>query len=323
MITLYELHWSHYCEKVRLALDYKGLPWRAVEVDAFSRRQMRNLGLQQRYAFPTIVDEANINAKSGQAKVLCDSSPILRYLEQNYPDSPCLFPGDSARQREIYHQLIEFDTELAIPARRLGYTQLILECPQHLVSLFLGENTRAYRWPILRQVVAHGLGMLLCKRFDIHGSESMGLYEALEVWLLQLARRLEGREFVVGDAFSAADLALAAQLRPLKVVPFFFEHPQLSGLFQRQAAIVARYGREALFPYETAIAEARRQRPPVRRHLRSVSGELPYTAFDWQTIAANDQQNIWTASLATYPWRYWVGLRRNKVRQQFASSTIR
>lgn len=323
MITLYELHWSHYCEKVRLALEYKGLPWRAVEVDAFTRRQMRDLGLQQRYAFPTIVDEARINAKSGRPTVLADSSPILRYLDEHYADGPRLFPGDSARQREIYHQLIEFDTELAIPARRLGYTQLILECPQHLVGLFLGEKTRAYRLPIIRQVVAHGLGMLLCKRFEFHSSESSGLYEALEAWLLQLARRLQGQEFVVGDAFSAADLALAAQLRPLKVVPFFHENPLLAGLFQRHADIVARYGQQTLFPYETAIAAARRQRPPVRRRLRSVSGELPYQAFDWQTIAANDQQEIWTASLATYPWHYWRGVRRNKVRQQTASSTIR
>lgn len=323
MITLYELHWSHYCEKVRLALEYKGLPWRAIEVDALTRRQMRDLGLQQRYAFPTIVDEAHINEKSGRPTVLADSSPILRYLDVHYPDSPCLFPGNSARQREIYHQLIEFDTELAIPARRLGYTQLLLECPQHLVSLFLGDQTRAYRWPIVRQVVAHGLGMLLSKRFEFHSSESTGLYEALEAWLLALARRLQGQEFVIGDAFSAADLALAAQLRPLKVVPFFADNPALTGLFQRHGDIVARYGGVTHFPYEIAIAEARRHRPPVRRRLRSVVGELPYQAYEWQTIAANDQQAIWTASLATYPWRYWLGLRRNKIRQHSATSTIR
>lgn len=27
MITLFELHWSYYCEKFRLTLDYMGLPW--------------------------------------------------------------------------------------------------------------------------------------------------------------------------------------------------------------------------------------------------------------------------------------------------------
>lgn len=135
--------------------------------------------------------------------------------------------------------------------------------------------------------------------------------------------RLEKQEFVVGDALSAADLALAAQLRSLKVVPFFTENPLLDGLFQKHITMIARFGRETVFPYETAIADARRLAPPVRRRLRQGSGELPFQARAWQTIAANDQQNNWTANLAIYPWHYWRGLRSNKVRQQFASSTIR
>ena len=32
MIELYKLHWSHYVEKVRWALDFKQLPWRGIEV---------------------------------------------------------------------------------------------------------------------------------------------------------------------------------------------------------------------------------------------------------------------------------------------------
>ena len=43
MITLYQLHWSHYVEKVRWALDYKGLDWSAIDVDAFTKRQMHRL----------------------------------------------------------------------------------------------------------------------------------------------------------------------------------------------------------------------------------------------------------------------------------------
>ena len=43
MITLYQLHWSHFVEKVRWALDYKGLEWTAVDVDPFTKRQMAHL----------------------------------------------------------------------------------------------------------------------------------------------------------------------------------------------------------------------------------------------------------------------------------------
>jgi glutathione S-transferase len=39
MITLYQLHWSHYVEKVRWALDYKNVEWSAVDVDPFTKRR--------------------------------------------------------------------------------------------------------------------------------------------------------------------------------------------------------------------------------------------------------------------------------------------
>ncbi len=323
MITLYEIHWSHFCEKVRLALFYKGLPWQSVSVDAFDRQQIEALGLTQSHVFPTIVDDANINPKTEKARVVTESSPILRYLDETYPDTPRLFPGDSDNQRQVYYQLIEFDTQLAIPARRLGYTQVVLECPEKLSSQLIQHRARIYGLPIVRHILGHMLGMVLTKRFDFHRSESMGLYEALEAYLLTLARRLEKQEFVVGTEFSAADLALAAQIRPLKIIPFFAENPELADLFKRHEDIVRRYGSERWFSYELAIAEARCSAPPVRRRLRESSGELPFTTTSWQTVAANDQKKVWTLSLAAYPFYYWLGLRRNKVRQHHSSPTIR
>ena len=78
----------------------------------------------------------------------------------------------------------------------------------------------------------------MSKRFDFHEAEAQGVFEALETYLLALARRLEGQEFVVangsgssvgrgfggalggspGSGFSMADLALAAMLRPYQAV---------------------------------------------------------------------------------------------------------
>jgi glutathione S-transferase len=37
VIILYELYWSHYCEKIRWALDYKKLPWKKVGINAFTK----------------------------------------------------------------------------------------------------------------------------------------------------------------------------------------------------------------------------------------------------------------------------------------------
>src|SRR5882757_7708500 len=80
MFTLYQLHWSHYVEKVRWALDYKGVEWSAVEVDPFTKHQMHHLKCQtaldsgrRAYTVPTIYDDAT-------GSVVGASSKIVEYL---------------------------------------------------------------------------------------------------------------------------------------------------------------------------------------------------------------------------------------------------
>ncbi|SMC21340.1 glutathione S-transferase [Andreprevotia lacus DSM 23236] len=318
MITLYELAWSHYCEKVRLALAYKGVPWRRVGDNAFSKAGIHAVAGGQRvprHAFPTVHDDAT-------GAVVFESTPILDYLDQRYPDAPLLYPGDAANRAAIRQRLIEFDTLLGVPARRFGYTQLILECPTVLPSLFLGQIAGGvFTKPGLRWLTGHVLGILLTKRFAFHRSEAIGLYEGLERYLLDLAAALDGREFVVGEAFSAADITLATHLRPLLIVPFFAEHPGLQGLFARQQQVFAQLGAEAEFPYQAAITAARQHRAPVRRKLRDVAGSLPLQPAG--ALAGNDQNKVWTWNMVLHPWYYLVTLRRNKARLALASSQYR
>ncbi len=314
MITLYELHWSHYCEKIRLALDYMQLPWRMVGIHPFSKQEMRMHPLPAHlpnYTVPAILDDS-----TGQ--FVMDSTPILRYLQQTYPCAPALFPGDADRRAAIDVQLLEFDTLLSLPARRFGYSQLIFESPSTLADLFL---TKPLQMPGVRSIAGCILGMVLSKRFDFHWTERDGLYEALEQYLLQLNSKLQTQAFVMGDTFSVADLALAAQLRPLTIVPFFAEHPQLQTLFARHRAVLAQYSREGDSQYQQAVATARLRKPPVRRHLRQAGEALAFKVSGQH--AANDQNNVWDTGMWAMPFHYWVTLRQGKVRQHSASATVR
>jgi hypothetical protein len=163
--------------------------------------------------------------------------------------------------------------------------------------------------------------MLLCQRFAFHQSESSDLYEALENYLLPLARRLEARTFVVGDDFSIADLALAAYLRPLTIVPFFYEHPQLQSLFAHQRTVLAEHSPEGLSAYQGAIAKARQSRLPVRRRIRQSEAALPVP--DLGSHAHNDQRSVWTWQTWLLPYRYLFPMRSGKVRQAAASQGVR
>jgi glutathione S-transferase len=318
MITLYELHWSHYCEKIRLALDYMGLEWRMVGIDAFNKNQLRAHPMPSHLPSPTV--PAIHDARTG--RFVMDSTPILRYLTENYPQAPNLFPGDQANREVIDAKLIEFDTFLGIPARRFGYTQVILECPDLLADLFLSHRGRGvFSAPVIRSFAGTCLGILLSKRFAFHRSESLGLYEALEAYLLQLAAQMEGKAFIVGDIFSAADIAFAAQIRPLTVVPFFAEHPRLQGLFERHRKTVAQCDGEGDFPYQTGIANARKRKPPVRRKLRTLTTTLPFQSNG--DLSGNDQNHVWTWGMLTMPFHYFVSLRSRKVRQYLATTNVR
>jgi glutathione S-transferase len=321
MITLYELHWSHYCEKIRIALDYLKLEWRMLGVDAFSKKQMRGFPAPAHlggYRVPAIHDDAtNV--------FVMDSTPILRYLAATYANGPKLFPGDAAARAAIDAKMLEFDTLLGIPARRLGYTQVILECPDLLADLFLLHDADGYYCkPVIRNIAGMTIGMLLSKRFDFHRSESLGLYEALEKYLLGVAKELEGRAFLIGDQFSAADITLATHLRPLTIVPFFAEHPGLQNLFTWHRDIVAKYGSEKESAYQIAITKARQSRPPMRRRLRDIAHIATQLPFQTNAqLAGNDQKNVWDWKLALMPFHYFVTLRQNKLSQASASLTVR
>src|SRR5579859_3510066 len=96
MIELYQLRWSHYVEKVRWALDFKGLTWRAIDIVAYKKAEMQRFACAQ--TVPLIHDTA-----TGVA--ISDSSPIMRYLDQTYPEKP-LFPADAAAREETWQWML-------------------------------------------------------------------------------------------------------------------------------------------------------------------------------------------------------------------------
>ena len=318
MITLYELTWSHYCEKVRLALDYMRLPWRAVSIDAFKKEPLRARPRPVHlpsYTVPAITD-------SRTDAYVMDSTPILRYLAEAYPEAPQLFPGDAAHRAEVDAMLLDLDSRLGILARRFAYTQVILECPTLLPQLFLRERVGGlYCAPGVRSVAGAFMGMVLTQRFEFHRSEELGMYEALEHYLLDLSATLERRPFVVGNTFSAADLTLAALLRPLTIVPFFAEHEGLRGLFERHRRVLTSELGYVELAYQVAIREARGRRAPVRRKLRQCDGSVPFAPSEGS--AANDQRRLWNWETVTIPVHYAYTLRRNKLRQREASAEVR
>lgn len=83
MLELYQFELSHYCEKVRLILDYKGLTYRKIEV-APGIGQLDLFRLSGQRQVPVLKDGT---------QVIADSTAIAFYLDQQYPDRP-IIPTD-------------------------------------------------------------------------------------------------------------------------------------------------------------------------------------------------------------------------------------
>jgi glutathione S-transferase len=89
LIRLYRAPFSTNVERVALALAHKGLAVESVVIDYSDRSEVGRVSGQG--LVPVIEDGG---------RVVADSTRILRYLEERYPDPP-LFPADPARRAEL------------------------------------------------------------------------------------------------------------------------------------------------------------------------------------------------------------------------------
>ena len=89
MIRLFRAPFSTNVERVALALAHKGLEVESVVIDYADRSPVIEVSGQP--LVPVIVDDG---------RVVANSTPILRYLEETRPDPP-LFPRDRARRAEM------------------------------------------------------------------------------------------------------------------------------------------------------------------------------------------------------------------------------
>lgn len=198
--TLYQFPISHYCEKTRWQMDHKGLEYRAVNLLPGPHRP-RTQWMARINTLPIL--------KDGK-RAVGDSTRIAYYLEKYYPERALLPTSPDARARVIELEQ-QFD-RLGVHARRWLFGQVI-ERPEVLEAMLapyaLPRWLKAALTPLTREGVRrlYGLNPKAIMRSQQRLEEGLALLEA------QLAK---GKgEFLVGDAFSLADIAAASLLGPL------------------------------------------------------------------------------------------------------------
>jgi glutathione S-transferase len=209
--TLWQIEISHFSEKARWALDYKGvehkrhapLPGTHIPIAMWLTR-----GADK--TFPVL----QLDGRS-----IGDSTAIVAALEQRFPEPP-LYPTEPEPRRRALELEDFFDEELGPHMRLLAFHELIAE-PDRFATI----AANALPGPLQKR--GKGMAGLYARTYASlrFGAGSDTAAERAKAKVLAALDRLDaeldagGGDYLVGNSFSVADLTAASLFYPLVSPP--------------------------------------------------------------------------------------------------------
>lgn len=200
-LELFQFPYSHYNEKARWALDWKGIPHTRTNLlpGPHMPRVRRMTGL-------TTVPVLRIGEE-----LVWESARIIDALERRQPDPP-LYPADPSLREQALAVQRRFDDEIGPLVRRSLFASM-LEEPDYICSLFSFYRPTLQRllyrasFPLAKGMMKKGMGI------SDHASVEAAHAET-DAALGWVAAESAATGYLVGDAFGVADLTAAALLAP-------------------------------------------------------------------------------------------------------------
>ncbi len=208
--VLYIFAISHYCEKARWALDHLGIDYTLRHVAPGDHAKIaRKLG-----GSASSVPYLEVGSEFIQG-----SADIIDWAEQRGVNDRTLSPDDG---RELCDEIEKRIDDIAgVHVRRFYYSEALVEHPDTVRPVF----TRNLGFPknLLIRLAFPKIREVMIRKMDLgkaQGNESRDIVDSELDWLDDLLS--DGREYLVGNQFSRADIAVASLMSPLAVPP---EHP--------------------------------------------------------------------------------------------------
>ncbi len=207
--VLWHFRFSHFNEKVRWALDWKGVP------------HVRRALLPGLHVPPVLwmTRQRQVPVLVVDGKPTHDSTSIIALAERLWPER-ALYPPDGALRRRALELEEHFDQELGPHLRRAMFYDVLphTQAAVAIMTVGCGAPARAlYRalFPAVRRVMRADM------RIDDAGAR-LGRAKILAA-LDRIEAELQPSGYLVGESFSVADLTAAALLSPL-VLPREFPY---------------------------------------------------------------------------------------------------
>jgi glutathione S-transferase len=198
---------SHYCEKARWALDRTGVSYQErAHLQIFHWVAVRRAGGGK--TAPVLV---------WGDRVLADSADIVEEADAQASPDRRLFPDDPSAAAEARELQRDFDTNLGPHGRRWMYNGLR---GRRDIAIAYGctgvPNWQRRALPLVYPVAARTIDRFL----DVSPATAVKSETVVRTTFDQVAQRLEdGRPYLCGDRFTAADLTFASLAAPMLMPP--------------------------------------------------------------------------------------------------------
>ena len=218
--VLYQLVLSPYCTKVRWGLEWKRLDYDAVEIDPFTRKEPRNASGQGKV--PVLEDGGT---------VIADSTRILAYLEEAYPDRG-LIPRQPAARASVL-ALEDWADEVFIPDL-IAFKIFSADNPRRMVVRTAKHHPPSFLMKL--QVLVGPAVVRSLGRSRRRGRSLSQLRSDYERHLDLLDSMASGRPYLTGDGPTVFDAAVWGGLWSMKGMAgeeLLGPRVNLSGWFRR------------------------------------------------------------------------------------------
>lgn len=242
---------SHFCEKARWALDRTNLAY-SEDGHAPMLHWCTTMPKGTR-TVPLLLTEGAVLKSSSEIVRWCDARTVGAHL---YPTEPSL-------RREVEELEEHFDRKLGPATRRWAYSYLLFDKRRALEVLSGGipetERRALVRgWPALSTMMKRGMG--------VNPAGAQRSRERIRAIFGEVSERIaDGRRFLLGDRFSAADLAFTALALPCLAPPQFPWFPLLDSIDPAMRAEIEGFRATAAGTFAMRIYREERPRIASRR----------------------------------------------------------
>ncbi|OAY77991.1 Prostaglandin E synthase 2 [Ananas comosus] len=194
-VVLYQYEACPFCNKVRAFLDYHDIPYRVVEVNPLSKKEIKWSDYKK---VPILVVDG---------EQLIDSSDIINKLSKRISTDDFVIGEEEAKWRRwVDEHLVHL-----LSPNIYRTTSEALESFDYIAKHGNFSATERFTVKYAGAAAMYMVSKKLKKKYNIT-DERAALYEAAETW----TKALDGKDFLGGSKPNLADLAVFGVLRPIR-----------------------------------------------------------------------------------------------------------